>query len=288
MSPVGYSGCVVKCPDLYTSAVIDGGIPACVMKDSAGNLFTSFRLTLAQGVPFGTPGVKPNTPHTDPGWRGVFDSAYKDYTRDLAVASATVSDSQKINTAFRTLQAAENARGTPGGESAYETARVAYYTLTQGDTWLEQEKTRIANTEAQPIVDNYVAQYNGIQEKKNQQQSTIDVVDGVRDKILTVKDDLKYSVSTFQKQIGNIKNQINKNKIEQSQSIAAASSWVDTFLNWVIALATLAAIILLVRRFYKGGAAPTIEELETKARLIRAQAMLKNANTGIPHNWWDW
>ena len=287
MSPVGYSGCVVKCPDLYAPAVKDG-VPVCVMKDNYGNLLTSFGLTPAQSVMFGTPGVNPNTPHTDAGWRGAFNSAYNDYLRDLAVSSASVSNLQKINSAFKTLQAAENARGTSGGESAYEQARVAYYTLTEGDTWLEKEKIRIANTEAQPIVDNYVAQYNGIQEKKNHQQSTIDVVNGVRDKILTVKDDLKYSVSTFQKQIGDIKNQINKNKIEQSQSIAATSSWVDTFLNWVIALATLVAIVLLVRRFYKGGAVPTIEELETKARLIRAQAMLKNANTRIPNSWWGW
>jgi hypothetical protein len=257
------------------------------MKSQTGGVIASFGLTSVPPMAGGGPsGAIRNTSYVK--WGADFVSAYNDYNRDLATANAAAGVANQQAIAFLNLQTAENARGTPGGESAYERARVAYYTLTQGDTWLEQEKTRIANTEAQPIVDNYVAQYNGIQEKKNQQQSTIDVVNGVRDKILTVKDDLKYSVSTFQKQIGDIKNQINKNKIEQSQSIAAASSWVDTFLNWVIALATLAAIILLVRRFYKGGAVPTIEELETKARLIRAQAMLKSANTGVPNNWWGW
>jgi hypothetical protein len=86
---------------------------------------------------------------------------------------------------------------------------------------------------------------------------------------------------------GNIfKNQINKDKIEQTQSIAAASSWVDTFLNWVIALVTLVAIVLLGRRFFKGVAPPTIEAIEAQARLLRAQAMIKNATARSPNSWW--
>jgi hypothetical protein len=207
-------------------------------------------------------------------WGPDFVNAYRSFTQDLATANAIVGRTTMQDQLFTALQRAENARDT--APDAYQAARTAYYTLVNGPTWVDQEKTRIANIEAQPIVDSYVARYNDIQAKKNQQQSTIDVVNGVRDKILTVKDDLMFSVSTFQKQIGDVKNQINKNKVEQTQSITAVSSWVDTFLNWVIALVTLVAIVLLGRRFL-GGRPLTIQELETKARLIRAQAMLKNA-----------
>ena len=232
------------------------------------------------------PALPANASYTALPNKEVYKAELQRFANAFAVADANVDAQVKIATAFTKLQQAENARDV--APEAYEAARIAYYTLVKGDSWLQEEQNRIARVEAQPVVNNYIAQYNGIQEKKNQQQSTIDVVNGVRDKILTVKDDLKYSVSTFQKQIGDIKNQINKDKIEQSQSIAAASSWVDTFLNWVIALVTLVAIVLLVRRFYKGGPPPTIAELETKARLIRAQAMLRNADTRTPNSWWGW
>jgi membrane-associated HD superfamily phosphohydrolase len=215
-------------------------------------------------------------------WGPDFRNAYNDFTRDHALANSILGRTTAKDQLFTALQTAENARDT--APDAYQAARTAYYTLVNGSAWVEQEKDRIANVEAQPIVDGYVARYNDIQAKKNQQRSTIEVVDGVRDKILTVKDDLVFSVSTFQKQIDDIRNQINKNKAKQSQTIAAASSWVDTFLNWVIALVTLVAIVLLGRKFL-GGSPPTIEEVEAKARYIRAQAMLKNANVRGPRGW---
>lgn len=275
--------CVVKCPTLYKLKVVDG-VPSCVVESPSGENIVKFGLTsvapmegavLDQEAARGTSVV-----HFPPD----FKDAYASFERDLAIANSILGRTAAKDQLFTALQTAENARDT--APDAYQAARTAYYTLVNGPTWVEQEKTRIANVEAQPIVNGYVARYNDIQAKKNQQQSTIEVVDGVRDKILTVKDDLVFSVSTFQKQIDDIKNQINKNRVKQAQTIAATSSWVDTFLNWVIALVTLIAIVLLGRRFMtKGGPAPTIEEVEAKARYIRAQAMLRNANTRGPRGW---
>ena len=215
----------------------------------------------------------------------VYEEELKRFNNAIAVADANIDKNTKISTAFIALQAAENARST--APDAYQQARITYYTLAKGDSWLQEEQARIAATEAQPVVDKYVSQYNNIQDRKNQQQSTIDVVNGVRDKILTVKDDLRFSVNTFQKQIGDIKNQINKNKVEQTATIAAATSWVDTFLNWAIALVTLVAIVLLARRLMGGTVPRTVEEMETQARLMRAQAMLRNANTRGPTSWFS-
>ena len=275
--------CVVKCPTLYKLKVVDG-VPSCVVESPSGENIVKFGLTsvapmegavLDQEAARGTSVV-----HFPPD----FKDAYASFERDLALANSILGTTTARNQLFTALQTAENARDT--APDAYQAARTAYYTLVNGPTWVEQEKNRIANVEAQPIVNGYVARYNDIQAKKNQQQSTIEVVNGVRDKILTVKDDLVFSVSTFQKQIDDIKNQINKNRVKQAQTIAATSSWVDTFLNWVIALVTLIAIVLLGRRFMtKGGPAPTIEEVEAKARYIRAQAMLRNANTRGPRGW---
>jgi len=178
-----------------------------------------------------------------------YQKAIDDFNSKKAVADAGISKDVQISTAFAALQAAENARGTPAGETAYENARVAYYTLTQGDAWVETEKQRIANTEAQPVIDGLVSQYTNLQAKRAEQASTIQVINGLRDKVLTVKDDLAFSVRTFQKQVDNIKNQINIDKKNQAEAAQATSSWVNTVLNWMIAIATLLCIILLIRRF---------------------------------------
>jgi hypothetical protein len=201
------------------------------------------------------------------------------FNADLAVADAKIDAATKIRTAFVTLQNAENARGTPAGESAYQSARIAYYTLTKGDSWLQEEQTRIANTEAQPVVNTFTSQYQNLTQRKDQQQRTIDVINGLRDKVLSVKDDLSFSVNTFQKQVDSIKNKINIDKKNQIETIETTTSWIDTFLNWTIAIVTIVCIVMLVRRFSRGG--PSLEKLKTDAALFRAQAEYTRAKAGL-------
>jgi hypothetical protein len=182
-------------------------------------------------------------------WGADFVDAYDKFTQDLALANALVERTSRKDQLFDALQAAENARGTPGGETAYENARVAYYTLTKGEGWAETEKERIAQTQAQPIIDGLVSQYRNLQAKQTEQASTIQVINGLQDKVLTVKDDLAFSVRTFQKQVDNIKNQINIDKKNQADATKATVSWIEVVLNWMIAIATLVCIFLLLRYF---------------------------------------
>lgn len=267
MSPNG-TACVVKCPSTYTSKLVDG-VPSCVMTNPTTNeVIASFGLT----------SVPPFTGTGAPGGPA-FTSAYSDYTAALATADAKAGSANRQSVAFSNLMAAENARGTTGGEEAYQTARVAYYTLTKGDAWIQEEKARIANTDAQPIVNSLASQYRNLMERKNQQTRTIDVINGLKDKVLSVKDDLTFSVNTFQKQVDNIKNQINKDKKVHSETIEATTSWVDTFLNWIIAIATIVCIVMLVRRF--AGSAPSLERLKSDAALFRAQAEYARAKAGV-------
>jgi len=182
-------------------------------------------------------------------WGADFVDAYNKFTQDLALANAIVGRTTRRDQLFDALQAAENARGTPAGEDAYQSARIAYYTLTQGEGWAETEKERIAQTKAQPIIDGLVSQYNNLKAKQTEQASTIQVINGLRDKVLTVKDDMAFSVRTFQKQVDNIKNQINIDKKNQVDATKATVSWIEVVLNWMIAIATLVCIFLLLRYF---------------------------------------
>jgi hypothetical protein len=267
MSPSG-SACVVKCPSTYTTKILDG-VPSCVMTNpTTGAVIASFGLT----------SVPPFTGTGTPGGPA-FTAAYDDFTAALATANAEAGSANQQSVAFSKLMAAEGARGTTGGEAAYQAARVAYYTLTKGDSWIQEEKERVANTDAQPVVNSLASQYRNLMERRNQQTRTIDVINGLKDKVLSVKDDLTFSVNTFQRQVDAIKNQINKDKKIQSETIEATTSWVDTFLNWTIAIATLVCIVMLVRRF--ASSVPSLDKLRADAALFRAQSEYARAKASL-------
>ena len=254
VTPSGTS-CVVPCPAskgyYLTSA---GQVLSCTY---TADPTVSVPLTATPMYMANVPG-NPNNPTIEPGAsyevlpnKEVYRTEIERFNSAMAVSEARVSNDVRISTAFSALQAAENARGTPAGENAYEQARIAYYTLTQGDSWLGQEEVRIANTDAQPVVDGVVSQYTGLQTKRTQQQSTIEVINGLKDKVLSVKDDLAFSVNTFQKQVDAIKNQINIDKKDQADAAKVASSWIDVVLNWIIAITTIICIVMLARRYMR-------------------------------------
>jgi len=177
--------------------------------------------------------------------KDVYKTELERFARDLAVTDANIDKAFKVKTAYDKLQMAENARDQ--SPDAYDRARVAYYTLVKGDKWIDEERQRIANVEAQPVVNTLIAKRNDLDSQIGQQQSTIDIVNGVKDKVLSVEDDLQYSVSAFEKQIKNVRNQINMDKKKQIVTARQAGSWVNSLLNWLIALTTLIAIVFIVR-----------------------------------------
>lgn len=195
--------------------------------------------------------------------RQVYQAEIDRFTNDLAVADANIDKTTKIATAFNALQSAENARDV--APDAYQAARVAYYTLVKGETWLNDEKTRVANVEAQPVINDLVGKYQSLQSRRSQQQAVIDSMKGVKDSVLSVKDELSFSVSNFQRQIEDITNQINKDKRVQTIQLLNATSWVEIFLNWLIGLSTLIAIFFLIRYFMR----PKIDSTSSYSNSIR-------------------
>ena len=275
-------GCMIKCPTEKGYGLVSRGqVLACVYTADMSisvpiNVVPMYALTNPSNPNVQLPRRAPYATLAD---ADLYKNMIERFNADLAVADAKIDSATKIRTAFVTLQSAENARGSPAGESAYQSARIAYYTLTKGDSWLQEEQARIANTEAQPIVNSYTSQYQNLTQRKNQQQKTIDVINGLRDKVLSVKDDLSFSVNTFQKQVDGIKNKINIEKKNQIETIEATTSWIDTFLNWTIAIVTIVCIVMLVRRFTRGG--PSLEKLRTETALFKAQAEYTRAKANI-------
>ena len=236
LSPLG-GACVPRCEARYKMAVVEG-IPTCVSKDAGGNVLASYQLT---SFPLYDENASYNT-----SWH-LWNSAVNATREQYLLADASMEKADKAAVAFADLQKAENIRGSAEGESAYEKAREAYYTLTKGDTWAAEEQERIAKTEAQPVVDNYLSKHTDLNNRITQQKSTIEVMNGVKDKVLSVEDDMQYSVSAFQKQIKAIRNQMNIDKKKQVLTAEKSSSWFDVLLNWLIAITTILMIYFIVR-----------------------------------------
>ena len=198
--------------------------------------------------------------------RGAYQDEIKRFNDAIAVADANIDKTTKLSTAFNKLQEAENARDT--APDAYQTARVAYYTLLKGDTWLNEEKNRVANTEAQPVINDLISKYQTLQYTRSRQQAVIDSMNNVKESVLGVKDDLDFSVSNFQRHIDDIKNQINKDKRDQDVQLEKATSWIEVLLNWLIGLTSLIVIFFLARYFMrpKPGASPSDSDIMSYLR----------------------
>jgi hypothetical protein len=198
--------------------------------------------------------------------RGAYEAEFKRFNDALAVEDEKIDRTTKLATAFNKLQESENARDT--APDAYQTARVAYYTLLKGDTWLNEEKNRVANAEAQPIINTFLDKYKSLQYTRSRQQAVIDSMNNVKQSVLGVKDDLDFSVSNFQRHLEDIKNQINKDKREQDIQLAKATSWIEVLLNWLIVLASLIAIFFLGRYLMrtKPGQAPSDSDIMSYLR----------------------
>jgi hypothetical protein len=237
MAPGSGMACMIKCPEQKNYKLSSNG--AMLSCSYIGDPTITVQLNTVPAY-IGQPASYTTLPNKD-----VYRTELERFARDLAVTDANIDKAFKVKTAYDKLQMAENARDQ--SPDAYDRARVAYYTLVKGDKWIDEERQRIANVEAQPVVNTLIAKRNDLDSQIGQQQSTIDIVNGVKDKVLSVEDDLQYSVSAFEKQIENVRNQINMDKKKQIVTAKQAGSWVNSLLNWLIALTTLIAIVFIVR-----------------------------------------
>ena len=249
-------GCVVRCPtDKNYEMTSIGAVISCIHKIDK-DAKVPLVIVPSYFVPDGG-NLKPNETYTKIPNNTAYVQEIKRFNDAIAVADANIDKGIKVNAAFSALQAAENARDT--APDAYQAARVAYYTLVKGDSWVNEEKNRVANIEAQPVINELTQKYQSLQSRRSQQQATIDGINSVKQSIFSVKDDLNFSVSNFQKHIDDITNQINKDKRKQKIELIKSTSWIEVFLNWLIALATLIAIFFLIRYFMRPKTVPSTQ-----------------------------
>lgn len=171
------------------------------------------------------------------------------FDQAVAVAYANIDKKQRIQDAFRALQSAENARDQ--SPSAYQLARTAYYTLLKGDDWLTEERQRITASEVAPEIQRYRDAANSATLRMTEQQGTIDVINGLKDKVLSLKDDFQYSVTTFGDQLEKVKSQLNmSNRSRDKGPRDNTWTWIDIGLNVLLVAVLLYAVFTFIRRYF--------------------------------------
>jgi hypothetical protein len=252
LNPTTSGQCVIKCPEEkgFVFKVV-GGLPHCVHKDQPE---LSVQLNPQPVLRLEGRPMPPLEMIADPGSGPIFKIEWDRFQQELPVLEGKINKTNEVESAFKELQDAENVRDK--SPDAYQSARIRYYTLVKGEEWAKEEAERVGKAEADPLVNQYKAVYKQTLGQLDKQQKTLDVVQGVKDKVLSLRDDLDYSVSTFGKQIGELRNQINMNR---SQTKEDENFWINFLLNAMIVLVSLGVIYLLFNRLrsrmaYTGGA----------------------------------
>jgi hypothetical protein len=194
----------------------------------------------------------------DPARAAEFNAERDRFTREIEVAYGNIDKEKKIASAFIALQNAENARDA--SPEAYQVARTSYYTLVKGDDWIKEERERVAKAEVNPEVQRYRDSVNAIYNQSREQEKVLDVINGVKDKVLSLRDDFQYSVSTFQGQLGKLKDQIaydNRKRAAEGEA-TPAWWWLDGILNVLLAAVLIYAAYSLYRKVSNRPAAPVV------------------------------
>jgi hypothetical protein len=169
---------------------------------------------------------------------------------EFAIVYANIEKKKRLNDAFIALQTAENARDT--APDAYRAARTLYYTLLKGENWKDEEKERIGKAEVDPLIVEYKKNRDSALTKYNDQRKTVEVVTGLKDKVLSLKDEFKYSVDTFTHQLDKVQTTINmERRGRDTETKVDPWSWFDLFLNGAIVAGLLYAVSVLYSKIFR-------------------------------------
>jgi predicted transposase YbfD/YdcC len=250
----GNLSCVMPCrTDKGFERRNENGTFKCVYKTDPSNAITLNTL----GAQFFDGTTLDNLKAANPTVHLDFTKEQDRVKNDFEVLYANIDKQQKLKDAFLALQAAENARDT--APEAYQAARTLYYTLLKGDDWKNEEKDRIAKAEIQPLVDQYARSRETALLQYNNQRKTVEVVTGIKDKVLSLKDEFKYSVNTFTDQLDKVKNAINmERRGRETETKVDPWSWFDLLLNLAIVVGLLYAVYVLYSKIFRAPVSTTL------------------------------
>ena len=241
----GNLSCVMTCPTEkgYERRNVNGGFQ-CVYKADP-RYFTT--LNTLSAVMF-TGSTLPDLKSSNSGAYGDFAKERDRFVNEMIILDGKISKDVKLRNAFQRLQDAENVRDK--APDAYQQARSNYYTIKEGEKWIESEKERLLKTEVEPMVKKLVENKNMVLRQYETQRKTVDVVNGLKDKVLSLKDEVKYAADTFKDQLNKVQDAINRGHRERDMTPETSIwTWLDTIFNIAIVGALLYVIYILYQKF---------------------------------------
>ena len=254
-----YQGtCVRSCPNRF-QFLTENNQPRCAYK---GDIRKFVTLTPVTAIPPGPGKPLPTLEQLkieDPERYAAFDAEIQRVDAEIAGHMKNIDKDEQVKHAFEALQQAEDTRAE--APEAYQMARNTYYTLTKVPEWVEEEKQRIANIDAEPEVQRYKNTFKDAMDRKTAQQRTQDVMQSVKDGVLSLKDDVQYTTKAFQDQIAKVKNQINIERRGRTPTEGEETpfyKWLDTIMNILIVGGLLYAVFILWKKMSRPTAQPMV------------------------------
>jgi len=105
---------------------------------------------------------------------------------------------KRLATLLSTLQEATVHKGT--NPEAYEKARMNYYTLKEGQSWLHTEKEKIANNKVTPLLDMYTKQFQTLQTAADKKAAVKQALDDAKAGEVGDEDETRFIHSQIEKE----------------------------------------------------------------------------------------
>lgn len=240
------SSCKMQCPAQrgFTFSLVDGN-PMCVYGRDSNVRFPVYPIPAPQVSEETVSYTLDDLKQIDPALYGQYITESERFDKDFKLALSKIDKTKQIEDAFRDMQEAENVRDS--SPQAYQDARIRYYTLTKGEAWAEEERQRIINTEVKPVVDQYKNAFATISKQAGDQQKTIDIMETIKTKVLSLREDIKYSADTLSKQFNKVKDQINIERRGGEEQVKKFN-WLNLIVNMVLTLVLIFVAVLVLQK----------------------------------------
>ena len=232
--------CVMSCPTGFELRMVDGAQRCVSTVDSNVTVHLTALAAVSRTVGDNSSFSISDLRESHPDEYTRYSAEKTRFAHEMDAARGQISRAAEIAAAATALQNA-----APG--EATDLAKAKYMELTGDPDTAAYTAEQAASAAAQKGVDRFISEYQFLANQATQQQSTLDLIRGVKDKLLTVKDDMEFSVGTFGKQVEDIRNQININKRKREQAMDYGK-WLSMALNVAIVAALVFALFVFGRK----------------------------------------
>jgi hypothetical protein len=144
--------------------------------------------------------------------------------------------------------ASDNQDEDPAG---YEKARIAYYTLLNGQGWLNTEKQRIATQEVQPVVSSYNTKYNALKGEKQAQSIFVNLANNLKAQESSDKENSAFLKKELisEKDKADVLSRLNELNAGTPYTTSSTNQYISMFIDLIIVFLIVIAVYLGYSKF---------------------------------------